>query len=311
MINLNEIEHLVKSTYHEWIKQKPAILGAAIAFYVIFSLGPILVITIIGIWHFHPDFIFKHAFVSGNYYVSLSKAASLTVWAFIGIEAASIPYDFVINPQKNIPLATLLGTLIAAIVYIGSSIIIIGVLPHAMLIKSTAPFLTLATLLFGHIGKWIMLAGVVISCLGCINGSTLLLGQVAMAAANDKLFPSIFAQKNQVGVPGYGYLVTAVLQSALLILLMHKEKIEQFQLIALLASLASLLPYLYTNAAGIVLFKTPEQKRQKYNNIFIAIAILAGAYSFWSIFSSGLAVVYHGAILLFASVLIFGWIIID
>ena len=46
MIDLKEIGHLVKSTYHEWIKQKPAILGAAIAFYIIFSLGPIIVITI-------------------------------------------------------------------------------------------------------------------------------------------------------------------------------------------------------------------------------------------------------------------------
>ncbi len=46
MIDLNEIKHLVKSTCHEWIKQKPATLGAAIAFYIIFSLGPILVITI-------------------------------------------------------------------------------------------------------------------------------------------------------------------------------------------------------------------------------------------------------------------------
>ena len=46
MIDLNEIKHLVKSTYHEWIRKKPAILGAVIAFYIIFSLGPILVITI-------------------------------------------------------------------------------------------------------------------------------------------------------------------------------------------------------------------------------------------------------------------------
>ncbi|MFC1651504.1 YihY/virulence factor BrkB family protein, partial [Candidatus Latescibacterota bacterium] len=42
----NEIKHLLLSTYTEWMKQKPLILGASIAFYFIFSLGPILVITV-------------------------------------------------------------------------------------------------------------------------------------------------------------------------------------------------------------------------------------------------------------------------
>ena len=46
MIILNEIMQLAILSYHEWIKQKPSTLGAAIAFYFIFSLGPILVIII-------------------------------------------------------------------------------------------------------------------------------------------------------------------------------------------------------------------------------------------------------------------------
>ena len=45
MQTLRNIRSLLKETYDEWHKQKPEILGAALAFYIIFSLGPVLVIT--------------------------------------------------------------------------------------------------------------------------------------------------------------------------------------------------------------------------------------------------------------------------
>ena len=40
------IAELVGMTYREWREQKPELIGAAIAFYIIFSLGPILVIIV-------------------------------------------------------------------------------------------------------------------------------------------------------------------------------------------------------------------------------------------------------------------------
>jgi APA family basic amino acid/polyamine antiporter len=272
----------------------------------ILKILPIIAIILVGIWHFHPSYIFNSAPNTEHYYTSISSAAGLTLWAFIGIESATVPYDFVDNPQKNIPLATLLGTLIAAIIYITSSTIILGVLPHAILIKSSAPFVAVASLLFGHFGKWLMIIGAAISCFGCLNGATLLQGQVAMAAADDNLCPGIFALRNKAGVPGFGLAITAVLESALLILLMNHETTEKFQLIALLASLAALIPYLYTATAASVILKRPFPSA-KHSHIFMLIAILAGIYSFWTILSSGAEVVYHGCILLFVSVLLFGW----
>ena len=43
---IKEIRALLWQTYIEWVELKPALIGAALAFYIIFSLGPILVITI-------------------------------------------------------------------------------------------------------------------------------------------------------------------------------------------------------------------------------------------------------------------------
>lgn len=44
--HLKQIGSLLRQTFIEWIQLKPGLIGAALAFYIIFSLGPILVITI-------------------------------------------------------------------------------------------------------------------------------------------------------------------------------------------------------------------------------------------------------------------------
>ena len=44
---------------------------------------------------------------------------------------------------------------------------------------------------------------VILSALGALNGWTLLMGQVPMAAARDNLFPPIFGQLSPQGRAGY------------------------------------------------------------------------------------------------------------
>jgi len=44
--HLKQIGSLLRQTFIEWVQLKPALIGAALAFSIIFSLGPILVITI-------------------------------------------------------------------------------------------------------------------------------------------------------------------------------------------------------------------------------------------------------------------------
>ena len=43
----------------------------------------------------------------------------MTLWAFLGLESACANADAVENPEKNVPIAVLGGTLGAAVIYIG------------------------------------------------------------------------------------------------------------------------------------------------------------------------------------------------
>ncbi|MGH2929107.1 MAG: amino acid permease, partial [Solirubrobacteraceae bacterium] len=83
----------------------------------ILKLSPLLALALFGFAHFDPHFL-----APGPKAASPMQAVSLcvaaTLFAFIGVECATIPAGHVRDPGKTIPRATLLGTLIAALVYI-------------------------------------------------------------------------------------------------------------------------------------------------------------------------------------------------
>ena len=47
----------------------------------------------------------------GGFDWHINAAATLALWAFIGLESATVPAEEVKDPEKTIPRATILGTL--------------------------------------------------------------------------------------------------------------------------------------------------------------------------------------------------------
>jgi putrescine:ornithine antiporter len=70
----------------------------------------------------------------------IGSSIALTLWAFLGMESAAQNSAAVENPKRNVPLACLLGTLGAAVIYILSTTVIQGIVPNAELALSTGPF---------------------------------------------------------------------------------------------------------------------------------------------------------------------------
>lgn len=266
----------------------------------ILKLIPLVIVSTAGWFYFHPTFLTEGFNISGHSnFHALSHAAALTLWAFIGLESATVPAESVDNPTRNIPLATLLGTVIASVVYIASSIVIMGMLPAKVLQYSAAPFADATSFILGPWGRSFIALGAVISCIGCLNGWVLLQGQVAMAAAHDGLFPKIFGKMNKKHVPAVGLVATSVLISALLLLTVSKTLIDSFDFIITLTVLASLIPYLYTSVASIIVYK---RSTLKTSHLHITIATIAAAYSCWAIMGTGEHFILYGSILLFSAV---------
>lgn len=274
----------------------------------ILKLIPLLLIASLGLLFLQPH-NFAAFNVSGqSNFSALTGAATLTLWAFVGLESATVPAESVQNPQRNIPRATILGILISAIIYILSTVAVMGVIPITHLSHSTAPYADAAKIMFGPTGSLLVAAGAIISCFGALNGWTLLQGQVPMAAARDGLFPKVFARQTKHHTPAFGLIFTSILVTLLLLLTLKQNLVQQFTFIILLATLASLIPYFFTTIAELIIFIRDREKfNPKRMAVSATIAILAAIYSFWTIIGSGKDTVFYGTLLFFTSVPVYAW----
>ncbi|MGD9153093.1 MAG: amino acid permease [Gammaproteobacteria bacterium] len=283
------------------------VAGVVQIFITILKFIPIFLIAIIGWWYFHPSFLTQHFNVtSSSNFKIFSNAIPLTLWAFIGIESATIPAESVNNPEINIPLATLLGTLIATIAYIASATVIMGMIPMSILAHSTSPFAAAADVIFGKWGNWLIALGALISCLGCLNGWILVQAQIPMAAADDNLFPKIFAKRNKDGIPAHGIIITSICMSLLLLITINPDLNQEFQIIISIAVIASLISYFYTAIAEIILLRKEGNKTGSIT-LHIIIAIIAAIYSFWAIAGTTKNIVFYQLLLLLSSVPLYSW----
>lgn len=276
----------------------------------ILKIIPLILIAVVGIFYIHPEHYYGAFNISGKpFFIALTGAASLTLWSFIGLESATIPADSVVDPEKTISRATIIGTIIAAVIYISSTAVIMGIIPLQNLANSAAPYAAAANLIFGHWGGPLVAVGAIIACFGALNGWTLLAGQIPMAAARDNLFPKSFAKLSRHGAPAYGLVVSSVFVTLLLLLTLRDDLVEQFTFIILLATLSSLIPYFFTAMAELMLlFKNRDLFSQKRLAISIVIASLAGLYAFWTIIGAGAQIVYYGLLLMLTGVPVYVWV---
>ena len=231
---------------------------------------------------------------------AISSAATLTLWAFIGMESATVPAEEVKDPEKTIPRATILGTGITTLVYILATVAIMGIIPTAELANSTSPFADAAGRIFG--GGWDKVIALVamVSTFGALNGWILLQGRVPLAAAQDGMFPPQFAKVHgKQGTPVFGLVVSSILVSALMLMNYTKGLVDTFTFVILLATLTTLVPYAFSAAAQAYLWLVEgEAFNVKHLVRDVAVATLAFAYSIWAIASAGDDIVTKGFVLL-------------
>ncbi len=182
-------------------------------------------------------------------------AAAIALYAMLGFESAAIAAGRVKDPQRTIPRATLIGTLIIAALYV--SIVAIGLLvvPQETLAASDAPFVAIADALLGPgNGRWISLF-IVVSGLGCLNGWTLLAGELTRTLASHRLRPAALSDSNRFGVPWASILLAGVLATLLGLMNYSATLVGAFTKLSLIVSAANLPLYVCCSFALFALLK--------------------------------------------------------
>src|SRR6516162_5551634 len=139
---------------------------------------------------------------------AIGGGMAIALFSYIGVECVAVAAGKVRDPDRNVPRATLYGTLATAVVYMLSLIAVFGILPSDQLANSTEPFSAAANAMFG--GTWagdVMALLVIISGIGALNGWTMICAEMPLAAATDGLFPQRFKRLTRTEVPAFGILV--------------------------------------------------------------------------------------------------------
>lgn len=265
----------------------------------ILKIVPLLIFGTFGFLYFNKAHFEPFNLSEVSNFNAVTATAALALWAFLGLESATIPSDKVKNPSKTISRATIAGILIAALIYISSTIGIMGIIAPGDLQHSAAPFADAAQKVWGSWASNLVAAGAAIACFGALNGWILLQGQLPMAAARDNLFPPSFKLVSQKGVPVVGLLIASVLASLLVGFNYTRGLVNMFTFIIMLSTLSCLLPYLFSSLSEIMLYLRKKERFSKRRLISASlISIPAFLYSLWAISGLEYEVLFWGAILL-------------
>ena len=176
-------------------------------------------------------------------------AAAVALYAMLGFESAAVAAGRVKDPERNVPRATLIGTLVVAVFYVAIVAIGMLVVPQATLEASDAPFVTITDHLLGAgNGRWVSLF-IVISGLGCLNGWTLLSGELTRTLAAHRLLPEILGEDNRFGAPWASLILTGVLATAVGVMNYSASLVGAFTMLSLIVSAANLPLYVCCSIA--------------------------------------------------------------
>ena len=263
----------------------------------VLKLLPLVFVIIFGIFFFSLDNFPEFNMTGESNFTSFSLVAALTLYAFLGLESASIPLENIHNPEKTVPKATMYGTIISTCIYIFSTIVLFGILPTETLQNSPAPFAEAGEIIGGKYTGYFIAIGAIISGMGALNGWILILAQIPMAAAKDEMFPRIFKRKNKKGVPVLGLVIGSILSSVVMLMNFSENLVTQFTFIVNLTVLACLVPYLFVSASYAIVI---IQNRNHTNSIVktVLLGLFGFLYSLWAIYGSSAEVVFYGLLLL-------------
>jgi APA family basic amino acid/polyamine antiporter len=280
---------------------------------VVLKFLPLLLVGTIG-WFFIEGGNFgPFNATDGSLYDGISIAAGVALFSFIGVETASIAAGRVRDPRRNVGRASVIGTALAALLYITVTAAVMGLVPSDQLVDDGAPFVAAFNSIFGDawiVGKIVALTAV-ISGIGALNGWTLVTAEMPYAAAKHDLFPRIFTRRNQRGALTFGIVFSTAVASALMAYSYSgwSTGLTVFSYLVTLSVVTVALPYFISACAQLAYLVS--RRRTVHGWMLVRDLTVAGAsilFSLWVTAASGYQAVYQAMILILAGIPIYAFL---
>ncbi len=235
---------------------------------------------------------------------SVAGAAGLTLYAMLGLESATIPSDAVENPERVVPLATMIGTGVSAVVSLVATCAVALMLPLTVVTASVAPISDFIAISWGSMAGGFVALCAIVSCFGCVNGWILVGGELPAAMADAGALPAWFGARNAAGAPVRSVLVCAVATSLLVLMAYTRSGVAAHNFVALLAASTGLVIYVI---ASIAVFRfTRDGRLPKQRGLLLAGGV-SFIFSFWALYGTGVEALGWGAVLIAAGWPLYFW----
>jgi arginine:agmatine antiporter len=248
---------------------------------VIFGLLPVAMVLVAGWGSFDPQIYQDSWNRTGE-----SDAAAVfgqlapVFWAFVGLETGAMVAGVVKNPDRNVPIATLGGILIAGVVYLVSSVLMMGIVPAQQMAASSAPFALVAGRMFGEWAIPLIAAAAALKATGTLGGWMLVTGESGARAAQRGFLPAVFGRLRANGAAGWGLFIIALSMTAFAFLTVAPTVGGQFSLIINMVVTLVVMAYI---AAGLsLLFGTRERPSTAGDRVLGMLALVACGLLVWS-----------------------------
>lgn len=241
------------------------------------GLAPVLLAALAGWYWFHGSTFAASWNVSGQSdLVIVPRATVMVFWAFLGIESAIVIAVRVRNPARDVPIGTLCGLGISALIYIAASAAIMGILPATSLARSTAPFADAALPALGVAAAGAVALCALLKACGTLGGSLLLTVETAEAdSVMGEMRTRLALPTHKASHPNL--IFTGVLTSLIVVASASPTLARQFTIVTDVAVVLSLMVY---GAAALALFRLahalPQSQRPWARSLGAAAALFSG-----------------------------------
>ena len=242
----------------------------------------------------------------GSLFDQIKSTMLVTLWAFIGIEGASVVSARAAR-RSDIGVATVSGLVICLLLYMGVSLLSLGIMTQPELAALKNP--SMAAVLERVAGPWgagLINAAVVVSVLGAFLSWTLLAAEVPFVAAKDGIMPSAFSIANEKKSPCVALWVTNGLVQIFLIVTYFYS--ATYNALFTIASAAIMVPYVLSGGYALALALSGEGYASgESRGRDIAAGAVATIYGLWLVYAAGPKYLFLCAMLYAAGIAFYLW----
>ena len=254
---------------------------------------PLIVFIVLAIIFFSPT-QFMQDFHGESLQMSLldqiKSTMLITLWVFVGVEGATVLSAHA-KKKNDVGIATILGILIALVLYVAITALSLGILPREVIAAMPNPSMTgIMEHMIGTSGKILITFCLIVSVLASYMSWTMFSAEVMYQASQTQVFPRFLNKKNENDTPISSLWFTNIVIQIILVLVFFTSK--GYDVLIQLATTMILVPYFLVGTYLLRLaFKIGAVWYIKLTGI------IATLYGFWLVYAAGMEYLLFSVIL--------------